>query len=203
MKAQQINLYPVEFREAPTVLPTAVMLRLMGLFMVVLSVLTGGAALVEWSERRAAEVLEGGLLQQRERLQALEIEVSKHLDNSGLETRLGVVRTELEKKRALAELLEEGIGRGTQGFSHALLGLGRQRVDGLWLTEFSLTDSGEHLSLQGRALSGALLIRYLQRLGGEQSFDGREFRTFAIERDENTAGVLTFDVRTDLDEPAP
>jgi hypothetical protein len=203
VKAQQINLYPVEFREAPTVLPTAVMLRIAGLFLVVLAVLTGGAALMEWAERRAASVLENGLAQRRARIQQLEIEVSKHLDTSGLETRLGSVRTELEKKRALAKLLEDGIGRGTQGFSHALVGLGRQRVEGLWLTSFSLTDSGEELALQGRALSGALLIRYLQRLGDEQAFDGREFRTFAIERAADAGGVLSFDVRTDLKEPAP
>ena len=202
MKAQQVNLYPVEFREAPTVLPAALMVRIAGLFLLVLAVLTGGAALMEWSQRRAAQILESGLAERKTRIDALQVEVARHLDASGLELRLGTVRAELESKRALADLLEQGIGHSTQGFSHALLGLGRQRVDGLWLTSFVVADGGDELALRGRALSGALLLRYLQRLGGEQAFNGREFRTFALERDVEAGGVLAFDVGTDREEPS-
>jgi hypothetical protein len=202
VKAQQVNLYPVEFREAPTVLPTALMLRIVGLFLVVLAILTAGAAVMEWSQRRAAAYLEGGLAERRARIEALQAEVAKHLDTSGLELRLGTVRAELERKRALATLLEQGVGRSTQGFSGALLGLGRQRVEGLWLTDFALVDGAE-LALRGRALSGALLLRYLDRLGAEAAFDGSEFRTFALERDAETPGVLRFEVRTDREEVKP
>jgi hypothetical protein len=202
MKAQQINLYPVEFREAPTALPAAVMLRIAGLFLMVLAILVAGAALMEWSKRRAAEFLQSGLAERRARLAALEVEVAKHLDASGLELRLGTVQAELERKRALAALLEQGIGRNSQGFSAALLGLGRQRVEGLWLTDFALAD-GVELALRGRAVSGALLLRYLERLGGEAAFDGSEFQTFALERDAETPGVLRFEVRTDREEAKP
>jgi hypothetical protein len=202
MKAQQVNLYPVEFREAPTVLPTVVMVRIAGLFLIVLAVLTGGVALMEWSERRAAAFLQGGLADRRARVEALQLEVQKHLDSTGLELRLGTVRAELESKRALSELLERGLGHASQGFSTALLGLGRQRVEGLWLTDFSLAD-GDQLALRGRALSGALLLRYLERLGGESAFEGREFRTFELARDPEAGSVLSFDVRTDAEEPSP
>ncbi len=202
MKAQQVNQYPVEFREAPTVLPTAVMLRIAGLFLVVLAVLTAGAAVLEWSQRRAAAYLEGGLAQRRARIEALEADVARHLDASGLELRLGTVRAELERKRALVALLEQGVGHASQGFSGALVGLGRQRVDGLWLTDFALVDGAE-LALRGRAVSGALLLRYLDRLGAEAAFDGSEFRTFALERDAETPGVLRFEVRTDRVEAKP
>ena len=202
MKAQQVNLYPVEFREAPTVLPAALMLRIALLFVGVLAILSAGAALMEWSQRRAASYVEGGLAERRARIEALQTEVAKHLDTSGLELRLGTVRTELERKRALVALLEQGVGRSSQGFSSALLGLGRQRVDGLWLTDFALIDGAE-LALRGRALSGALLLRYLDRLGAEAAFDGSEFRTFALERDAETPGVLRFEVRTDREELTP
>jgi hypothetical protein len=202
MKAQQVNLYPVEFREAPTALPAAVMVRIAGLFLMVLAILVAGAALMEWSKRRAAAFLQGGLAERKARIAALEVEVAKHLDASGLELRLGTVRAELERKRALVTLLEQGIGRSNQGFSSALLGLGRQRVEGLWLTDFALADGAE-LALRGRALSGALLLRYLDRLGGEAAFDGSEFRTFELERDAETPSVLRFEVRTDRDEEKP
>lgn len=202
MKAQQVNLYPAEFREAPTVLPAALMGRIAGLFLLLLAIVTAGAALMEWSHRRAAQYLEGGLAERRARIEALQVEVARHLDTSGLELRLGTVRTELERKRALVALLEQGVGRSGQGFSSALLGLGRQRVDGLWLTDFALVDGAE-LALRGRSLSGALLLRYLDRLGAEAAFDGSEFRTFALERDAETPGVLRFEVRTDREEKKP
>ena len=202
MKAQQINLYPTEFREVPTAFPAAVIVRLAGLFIVVLVVLTGGAALMGWSQRRAAQYLEGGLAERKARIEALEIEVSKHLDGSGLELRLGTVRAELESKRALARLLEENMGHSTGGFSPALVALGRQRVEGLWLTAFALTEGGETLALQGRTFSGARLLHYLQRLGDEASFGGAEFRTFSLERDE-AGSTLLFDVRTDRGESGP
>ena len=202
MKAQQINLYPVDFREAPTVLPAAIMLRVSGLFLLVLAVLSAGAGLMEWSQRRATQYLEGGLAERRARIEALQVEVAKHLDASGLELRLGTVRAELERKRALVTLLEQGVGRSSQGFSSALVGLGRQRIEGLWLTDFALADGAE-LALRGRALSGALLLRYLDRLGGEDAFDGSEFRTFELERDAETPSVLRFEVRTDRQEKKP
>jgi hypothetical protein len=202
VKAQNVNLYPHEFREAPTVLPTVAMVRIAGLFLVVLAILTGGAALMEWSQRRAAAFLAGGLAERRARIDALNVEVAKHLDASGLELRLGTARAELERKRSLVTLLEQGVGRSSHGFSSALVGLGRQRVEGLWLTDFALVD-GEELALRGRAFSGALLLRYLDRLGGEAAFDGSEFRTFALERDVETPSVLRFDVRTERAEAKP
>ena len=60
--------------------------------------------------------------------------------------------------------------------------LARQSVGGLWLTGFSITNGGNDVTLRGRMLNADLLPRFLGRLGAEKSFEGRGFRSLAIDQ---------------------
>jgi hypothetical protein len=200
---QQINLYPAELRAPAPVLSAATMVRIALLFFTGLLVWTCGAAFYGHLQRSSIAPLEAAVADRRARLAQLEAEVTRHLDATGLELRLAALRTDLAQKRELSARLADRVGRETVGFASVLSGLGRQRLEGVWLTGFALDGGGESLALRGRAVSGERLLRYLRKIGTEAPFRGREFRTFMLERDALAGGVLAFDVRTDREAATP
>ena len=80
------------------------------------------------------------------------------------------------------------------GFAQYLLGLARQHVQGLWLTEINLQQSGETMSMQGRALQPELVPRYIQGLRAETVFMGKQFREFSVEQVSGEEPIVAFSV---------
>ena len=203
MTRQQINLYTPELRDEAPALPTATVVRLVLAFVAVLLLWTGVSVVSVRVGRDAATELEASLSVRRERLASLELEVARRADGAELDARVAALQGEVSRRRELALALAQRVGHASQGFAAMLAGLGRQRVEGVWLTGFEIGEGGDTLSLRGHTVSGPLVVRYLARLGAEPPFSGREFRTFALERDPTQLRVATFDVRTERAEASP
>lgn len=69
--------------------------------------------------------------------------------------------------------LARGLEANSGGAAEAMRGFARQRMEGLWLTAFSIGPAGFELS--GRALDPLLLPTYIGRLNAEPAFRGRRF----------------------------
>ena len=105
----------------------------------------------------------------------------------------GLTQERDRKAQALSALSLREAGGGATGFSPQLIGLARQRLNGLWLTRIEL--SGAQMALKGVALSEELIPRYLRRLGAENVFAGTAFQQARLERAaEGTE--LYFELRT-------
>lgn len=92
-------------------------------------------------------------------------------------------RQDLDGRRwLLATLRGQSQEGGAVPLSPFLEGLGRQRIDSLWLTAIAIDLGGVELGLRGRVLDPQALPLYLQRLGTEPAFANRDFRLFALER---------------------
>lgn len=87
-------------------------------------------------------------------------------------------------------------------FSEVLEGLGRQRVDGVWLTRIELAAGGEQLAIEGQSLAPEHVPQLLLQMKSEPVFGGRTFAELVLERRDEDARVLEFSIRSHLQEDA-
>ncbi|MES2563505.1 MAG: hypothetical protein V4637_12335 [Pseudomonadota bacterium] len=96
------------------------------------------------------------------------------------ETELISLAAQVKSRQAVIDALQSGvIGAGT-GFSEYMRAFSRQRIEGVWLTGFDISEGGRNLALTGRALSGELIPRYLEGLNRESLLRGRQFASMLI-----------------------
>lgn len=94
---------------------------------------------------------------------------------------------QLQRLGAHLRLLDEERG---QGFVAPLQALAEQHPEGLWLTRIALHQGGTSMRLEGLSQDQELLPPYLQSLGQSETFKGRQFAQFNLQRD--AAGLLQF-----------
>ncbi len=92
-----------------------------------------------------------------------------------LQAQLRSMEGELRSKRQFQQLLAGLQSQQRLPFSGLLLGLTEQTVDGLWLTRIQASTQARQLRLEGEALQGVLVPRYLQRLGAAAGFQRARF----------------------------
>ncbi len=83
------------------------------------------------------------------------------------------------KNRLLEALTSHGLAN-REGFSEHLLGLARQRVDGVWLKRIQITAGGRSMALAGKALSPEAVPKFIEELAPEPAYVGREFQTLLL-----------------------
>lgn len=103
---------------------------------------------------------------------------------------------ERDSKKAILDLPSVEAFGNNQGFSPYLVGLARQRVEGIWLTGMDINAGGADLELFGSTLAPDLVPTFLQQLSKEAVFTGREFKTLSLERAEAGTAKLNFSLRT-------
>jgi hypothetical protein len=98
-----------------------------------------------------------------------------------LEGDIARLEAELKIARDSMEALKGGGFGNQQGFAEYLRAFSRQTLNGLWLTGFTISGSGE-LEIRGRVLSPDLLPSFIQRLNREQVLAGRSFARLEMNR---------------------
>lgn len=89
-------------------------------------------------------------------------------------------------------------GSGGHGFSEYLRAFARQSVNGLWLTSFRLSASGNTMVIGGRALRADLVPDYIKRLGNEKIMHGQPFSSLDMRliRVEKVGGYFEFNLNS-------
>lgn len=138
----------------------------------------------------AAEARDGEarLRDVQQRLAAAGKEVAERKPSAQLAEEVKQAEALLGLRRELVQILDGGsIGR-TEGFAEILRAFARQTVDGLWLTGFTVSGSGE-MEIHGRIVTPDLLPAYIRRLNGEKAFQGRSFATLTMTGGGDTASA--------------
>jgi len=86
--------------------------------------------------------------------------------------------------------------RSDASFARLLEGLARQDLEGIWLTRIEFSLGGDANAVEGRTLEPSIVPEYLRRLGTEDGFASRKFRTFELERSDGSEPGLTFKIAT-------
>jgi len=111
----------------------------------------------------------------------------------------------LTRREEIARLLESGAIGNSSGFSAYLLGFAHQVPAGLWLTGFTLGAGGSDMEIRGSTFDEKTVPDYIRRLGGEKTFQGRQFSALSLQRDisSNNTATGTPQAATATVSPAP
>jgi hypothetical protein len=140
--------------------------------LVLVGALFGGARyqLADAQKRQAhAAATHASALQ---RLKSLQEMLAARKNDPVLEREVARLATELKQREDVLQLARGLAGEGG-GVADVMRGFSRQRVEGVWLTDFSVGPAG--IDIRGRLLDPALLPAYIRRLNGEPAFRGRQF----------------------------
>ena len=64
--------------------------------------------------------------------------------------------------------------------------LSQQHIKNIWLTHFSLLDSGHFIALQGSAYSPERVPEYIDSLAKSEQFTGKQFSVFQLQQQDNS-----------------
>jgi hypothetical protein len=90
-----------------------------------------------------------------------------------LEAEVARLETDARARRDVLELLHGGEFGNTEGFARYFAAFGRRAMPGVWLTGFSVGESGNELKIRGRVLYPDLVPAYLKALNAEEVMRGR------------------------------
>lgn len=193
---QQINLYTEELRGRRVRYPAAGLLAALGALAILLLAWYAGLSWQLAGVRAERAELETRVEALTADITRLGNELTARSKDSALKRGILALRTELERKRRLLDALDGADVGDLVGFSIYLEGLGRHRIEGLWLTEIVVADGGTQLALRGSTLAETHVPAYLRALAAEGAFVGREFTTFWMRRPEDGAARLDFALAT-------
>lgn len=194
---QQINLYQPIFRKQKKVF-TAVAILQVSLIAIALFILTGGYSYLQLKKLQQQEVTASANLTRIERqFRELEAKSGQGAASKLLAAEINRLNREIEQKKSVAALLEQGPYANTRGFSDHFEALAREHVNGSWLTRIGISDGGAVLDLKGITFSADLVPVYLQRLLQEQVFAETSFNVLGMERSTTRQEEIHFQVGTD------
>jgi hypothetical protein len=182
--SQQINLYNPLFLRKEKYFSSRTMLQSLGLIAVGLLALYAYALVQTRDLERVAGEYSQQLGAQREQFVRLSGQGSSKL----LPAEVARLETSLAARRGMLDALQGGELANTNGFSRYFAAFGRRPMRGVWLTGFSVGESGNELRIRGRVLYADLVPAYLKALNNEDVMRGRQVVELKLAaRDESAA----------------
>jgi hypothetical protein len=182
--SQQINLYNPLFLRKEKYFSSRTMLQSLGLIALGLLALYAYALVQTRDLERVAGEYSQQLGAQREQFLKLSGQGSSKLLQEEV-TRLEVA---LAARRGMLDALQGREIGNTGGFSRYFAAFGRRPMRGVWLTGFSVGESGNELRIRGRVLYPDLVPAYIKALNEEEVMRGRQVVELKLAaRDESAA----------------
>jgi len=182
--SQQINLYNPLFLRKEKYFSVRTMLQSLGLIALGLLALYAYALVQTRELDRVAGEYSQQLGAQREQFVRLSGQGSSKL----LQAEVARLETSLAARRGMLDALQGGELGNTDGFSRYFAAFGRRPMRGVWLTGFSVGESGNELRIRGRVLYPDLVPAYLKALNNEDVMRGRQVVELKLAaRDESAA----------------
>lgn len=193
---QQINLYQQQFRKKKKSLTASSILTLLALFVVAMVVLQ----IKNVNELKPLQAKQAEL---DTKIQELTTQVAvaeqaakpKPVDKL-LEKEVGQLVSRLQHNEKLLKALTEGAMSNTTGFSEYFEAIANRHVDGTWITNMQIGNGGFRFSFSGKSLTPELVPVYLENLSDEQVFDNFSFNVLEMERTDQEAGIIDFNIST-------
>ena len=188
---QQINLYLPEFQPNREPLRSVQMLWGLGIFLVLLMIVS---LLSASANRERAQALEASRAQLEQlKTQVAQLERQRPRNNlADLDEQIVRLTQELDRREQIFTIIANKNLGNNSGFSAHLQALGRQSLDTLSLSVFSLQRGGNYVEFAGKAQSADQIPLYLQRLRAEPVFAQSAFGVLNLEPVKNNQGIYDF-----------
>lgn len=199
---QQVNFYQAQFRPQQLIFPIQKVAMIAALTILVLFIFS-----IYFSQKISDQ--KSAISQQQQRITSAQThlaELQQQLSNRGSDELLiaqyNVLQQQLNKKKALYNYLSSDHFGNRDGFSPLLEGLSQQRIDNVWLTEFSLLDSGKNIALYGNTTQSNLIPEYIDSLAQSAQFKGQKFSVFEIQKPSDSLEHYHFKLHTTYSDKA-
>ena len=198
--SQQVNLLQGEFSNVALPFFAETLVPALGAILALLLVIYGYSLWKTLGPERRVTSLEASKKSQATLLKELEKRKGKREPNPALAAEVFALdHTVGGKNRLLEALTSHGLAN-REGFSEHLLGLARQRVDAVWLKRIQIMSGGRSMMLGGSALSPEAVPQFIEELGPEPAYVGREFQTLLMQVPETGPPVIDFVLSTEREQ---
>jgi hypothetical protein len=171
--SQQINLYNPLFLKQEKYFSARTMVQALGIIALGLAFLGFYAFVQTRAVERTAAQHRTQLAAQRDQLAKLVTQITGKTRSKALDTEVARAEADVKGRQATLQALGTGELGNAAGFSDFFAAFGRQAMPGIWLTGFTIGDSGNELVVHGRALQPELVPAYLRALNDEPMMRGR------------------------------
>lgn len=184
---QQINLFHAQFKPKIVILPARQLFILVLLTIIILAVIS----LYSYQQNI---VLEQAIASQKQ--YRAQQKLNEDLDRPLLIAELVKIKQQQrEKENLLAYLTDQNFGN-QHGFSGTLMTLSEQVINKVWLTEFSLLNGGQAVTLHGHTTKISQVPVYIDSLAKSKRFQGKQFSALELEQPKEEGGFYTFKLNT-------
>ena len=181
---QNINLLQPGLRQVQPRLSLMLLLKCLGGVVALTSVayvfLQFQVSSLNGELRRVQELVK---VEQAEALKAATQAAAGRKPDPQVEAEIVKLQSELRQAQDTVAALKGGSFGDRRGFAQYLRAFSRQSLDGLWLTGFTISGSGD-IEISGRALRPDLVPAYIQRLNEEDVLAGQSFARLEMSRPE-------------------
>lgn len=193
---QQINLYQLSFRKQKISFSAYTLLTILVALGLGMSVIYGYSI---WQGQQLDNELTA--LKARHTKVQSELEKMKQkypARTSSLTLEQYIVELELSYRTKISvfNTLREQVARSGKGFAKYFEGLARQTVPGLWITSIRLNAGGAYLGMSGSTMRPEFVPKLLQALATEKAYLGTEFKVLTLERTQQGADWIDFQLVT-------
>lgn len=189
---QQINLYQERFREPRVLLPASQLALILAALTGVLLAASGYAWWSHGVQAQRLQALEAAAERDRAEVRRIQDELAQRARLEDLDEELRVLRAQRDaRQRVMEYVATRGMAQAAT-LSEFLAGLARRHTDGVWLTRIALLEGGAEIRIEGSALDPDRLPRFLEGLGSEPSYRGRQFRTMTFQRPQDSDWKVDF-----------
>jgi hypothetical protein len=189
--SQQINLYNPLFLRQEKHFSARTMTQALAVIALGVVALYAYALVESRAAERNVQSYRAQLAVQRDQLVKLTAQIAGQGKSKALENEVGRYEADLKAKTATLEALNTGALGNTAGFSSFLAAFGRTALPGVWLTGFTIGESGNDLLVNGRALRADLVPDYLAALNNETMMRGRRVTEMKLATKEAARGAAT------------
>lgn len=196
---QQINLYLPEFQPNREPLRSVHMLWGMAVLIIVLAI----ASILSAKENRSRELALEQSRAQLEQLKTQLIQLEQQRPNvnlADLDAQILRLEKELERRTQIFTIIaNKNIGNNT-GFSEHLKAMGRQSLNTISLSAFSLEQGGNYTEFLGKTQAADQIPLYIQNLRGESAFSQTAFGVLHIEPNKTNQAIFDFSIAKQIHE---
>jgi len=180
--SQRINFYTDAYRPKIDYLSLNLCAVYLGSFVGVLLLITLVQVIGQQSVRSELAAAESAKEEWQTQISQLEGVIEARAKDPALEAVASQLERDQKDKLTLRQFLQQEVPGNVVGFSGHLEDLARYHINGLRLTDISLTAGGEQITLRGEVLSGEYVTNYIDGLDQSEMFKGHEFRQLQLDR---------------------
>ncbi len=199
--SQQINLYQVEKQKFKIRFEFKEAVVLFSVFFSIIFITTTIDMVKHLTIKKEYSVLDKEQQAKSQKLQVISGQMPEEQTRNDIVAQIKKYQDDKQSKLEILGQLAVAQSGKNINFSDYFVSLAKRAVTGLWLTSFSIKDSGGNLSIEGITLKPDYVPLLISGLSSEAVFSGKTFQLFKISTDDKT-NQIGFELETKaVDEP--